>query len=179
MLRITMAGLLCIAMAVSASSQTTSSAAPVGAAATEANVLGVRTVLYLRTDVSSSGTKPGKEVKAELAQAVTLPGGLLLPKGTLFKGTVLDVSKHSKEKPNGSILLEFSRAFPKGKDPVSVVVQIEKLAPEEQTGSNPLPNANGGMVSMAANSGAGVIPSKVPRGRERSTRRIQGSLVLS
>ena len=158
-LNLKITGLLCLAVSLSAHPQTPAPAATAEPAAagdaTPAKMPAVRTVLLLRTDLTSKDTKPGKEIKADLAQAVTLADGLALPKGTLFKGTVLDASKHSKEKPNGTMLLEFSKAFPKGKDPVNVVVRIEKLAPEESTGTTTLPNSNGGMVSMAANSGGG------------------------
>ena len=89
----------------------------------------VRTVVILRTPVTSRGTKEGKELRATLEQTTTLPGGETLPKGSQLLGSVIAVSRHDKEKPNGTLLLEFRQALVKGHEPIPVLVRIEKLAP--------------------------------------------------
>lgn len=112
-----------------------------------------RVVLVLHTDLTSKGSKVGQEVKATTQQPVTLSTGVKLPKGTLFLGSVVDVSKHTKEKPNGAVSINFHQALPKGESPVSLIVKLVKLAPSDTDDSAPLPNSNGNMVSLASNSG--------------------------
>jgi outer membrane protein assembly factor BamB len=125
---------------------------------TAATVPAVQTVVYLRTEVTSNSAKPGKEVKATLSQAVTLPNGEVLPRGTTLAGSVLAVSKHSKDKPNGTLLLEFNSALVKGHDPIPVLVRITKLGPPVAgDGKVTLPNSNGNMVALASNSGGQLL----------------------
>jgi outer membrane protein assembly factor BamB len=137
---------------------------------TGATVPAVQTVVYLRTEVTSNSAKPGKEVKAALSQATTLPNGEVLPKGTMLLGSVLAVSKHSKDKPNGTLLLEFNSALVKGHDPIPVLVRIAKLAPPiAGDGKVTLPNSNGNMVALASNSG-GLLLATSNAGDQTATR---------
>src|SRR6202020_51721 len=110
-------------------------------------------VLVLHTDLTSKGSKVGQEVKATTQQPVTLSTGEKLPKGTLFLGSVVAISKHTKEKPNGAVSIEFHQGLPKGESPVSLIVKLVKLAPSDTDDSAPLPNSNGNMASLASNSG--------------------------
>ena len=113
----------------------------------------VNAVLILRTSVSSKSSV-GQEVKAVTKGPVTLPDGETLPKGTMLLGSVIAVVKHSKATPNGAVALDFTKAVAKGKDPIDVIVKIEKLSADDQNDEKTeLPNSNGHMVASAGNSG--------------------------
>jgi hypothetical protein len=142
-------GILPLVIALTAHTQTSAPAATDKPA--QASVS--RVVLVLHTDLTSKGSKAGQQVKATTLQPVALSTGEKLPKGTLFLGSVVDVSKHTKEKPNGAVSLEFHQALPKGESPVSLIVKLVNLAPSGADDSARLPNSNGNMVSLASNSG--------------------------
>lgn len=89
----------------------------------------VSATLILKTSLTSRSVAEGKEVKAALKQAVVLPDGETLPKGTLVYGRVAQASSHSKAKPNGILLLVFDEARPRDEAPVPVLVKIQELAP--------------------------------------------------
>jgi hypothetical protein len=133
------------------------SAATGAAAAAPASHLlpAVRAVMIFRASMDSRSVKPGREFTATLEQAVTIPGGPTLPKGTPIVGTVAAVSRHSKGRPNGAIELDFKRADPKGGEPVPLVVRILSLSPPIgfDVSRVTLPNSNGNMVATAAASG--------------------------
>jgi hypothetical protein len=114
----------------------------------------VRATLILRTSLTSKNAPQGKPVRADLEQALKLPDGEILPKGTTFLGTVLASSKHSKDKPNGTLVLEFHEAAVKGRDPVRLIVRLKGLAPsvENENARTTLPT-HGNMVALAGNSG--------------------------
>jgi hypothetical protein len=141
-----------------AQSTALASTAQTPAAANVQKLDAIRTIVILKTSLSSKNAPAGKPVKAVLKQAVTLPGGEVLPKETPLLGTVLASNKHSKEKPNGTLILEFHEAAPKGHDSVQLVVRLKGLAPsiESENASTTLPNSNGNMVSLAGNSGGGA-----------------------
>jgi hypothetical protein len=102
---------------------------PVAAPATNA----VSAMVFLKTSLDSKNAAQGKEVKAMLDKAVMLPDGVTLPKATMLYGHVVQASPHSKEKPNGAILLTFNEARPKDAPAVPLVVQITKLSPSLAT----------------------------------------------
>jgi hypothetical protein len=85
--------------------------------------------LILKTSLTSRNDAEGKEVKAALKQALVLPSGETLPKGTPVYGRVAQASSHSKAKPNGVLLLVFDEARPKDAAVVRVLVKIQELAP--------------------------------------------------
>jgi hypothetical protein len=143
-----------------ASGQSAAPAAPAAAPqgptpTTAAKLDAVRAVIILKTELTSKNAPSGKVVKAVLKQAVTLPNGEVLPKETPLVGSVIASNKHSKEKPNGTLVLEFHEAAPKGHDPIQLVVRIQTLAPsvESENARTTLPNSNGNMVALAGNSG--------------------------
>ena len=85
----------------------------------------------LKTRVSSKDAKVGQPVTAALESPATI-GGTLLPKGTVLVGHVVDVTKHSKEVPDGSISIVFDQAKPKkGGDPINILASIFKIMPSE------------------------------------------------
>src|SRR5215471_9246182 len=87
--------------------------APTGAFA---GLVSVNTSLKVR--VSSKDAKVGQAVTVALENPATI-GGTVLPKGTVLLGHVVDVTKHSKEAPDGSISIVFDQAKPKKGDPVN------------------------------------------------------------
>lgn len=107
------------------------SPAPTASPADHAGMPAVSAVLLLRTSLTSRNATEGKEVKAMLEKSVALPGRESLPKGTIIRGHVAQVSPHSKAKPNGALLLVFDEAMPKNAPPVPLIVQIRRLAPSE------------------------------------------------
>jgi hypothetical protein len=147
-------GILSLTFALTAHAQTAASATT----GKPAEVPAAPAVLILHTSLTSKGSKVGQEVRATAQRLITLPDGQKLPKGTLFLGTVVAISKHSKDKPNGAVSLEFHQALPKGENPVPVLVKVVKLAPAD-TGDDTttLPNSNGHMASLAANSGGSAL----------------------
>ncbi len=147
-------GIVPLVFALTAHPQTS---APV-ATSKPADIPAAHAVLILHTSLTSKGSKVGQEVKATAQRPVTLPNGQKLPKGTLFLGSVVAISKHSKDKPNGAVSLDFHQALPKGENPVAVLVKVVKLAPAD-TGDDTttLPNSNGHMASLAANSGGSAL----------------------
>jgi hypothetical protein len=130
-------------------------ASPSAPAPTAQKLDAVRATIILRTSLSSKNALSGKSIKAVLKRPVTLPNGEVLPRDTTFVGTVLASNKHSKEKPNGTFVLDFHEAQPKGHDPIQLIVRIKALAPavEDEDASVSLPNSNGNMVALAGNSG--------------------------
>lgn len=99
--------------------------APTGAFA---GLVGVNTSLKAR--VSSKDAKVGQPVTAALESPATI-GGTLLPKGTVLVGHVVDVTKHSKEVPDGSISIVFDQAKPKKGDPIDILASIFRIQPSE------------------------------------------------
>ena len=67
-------------------------------------------------------------MKTLLQQAVTLPTGEVLPRGTLITGKLLQSSAHSKQHPNGAIDLLFDEAQPKDAPAIPIVVRLRGLA---------------------------------------------------
>jgi hypothetical protein len=84
----------------------------------------------LKTRVSSKDAKVGQAVVVTLENPATI-GGTLFPKGTMLEGHVVDVTKHGKETPDGSLSIVFDQAKPKKGDPVNIVASIFRIQPSE------------------------------------------------
>jgi hypothetical protein len=84
----------------------------------------VHAVLVLDAALSSK-TPAGKEFRALLDKAITLPDGKVLPRLTPFHGVVVQSSAHSKKLPNGALILKIDEARPKHDAPIPLVVTIE------------------------------------------------------
>lgn len=84
----------------------------------------------LKAEVSSKDAKTGQTVTVTLDSPATI-GGTLLPKGTALIGHVVDVTKHSKDVPNGSISILFEKAKLKKGDPINIRASIFKILPSE------------------------------------------------
>ena len=84
----------------------------------------------LKGTVSSRDAKAGQAVMASMENPATV-GGTLLPRGTMLVGHVVDVTKHSKETPDGSLSIVFDQAKPKKGEPVNIQASIFKILPSE------------------------------------------------
>ena len=113
----------------------------------------VTTTALLKNDVDSDGTKAGTIIRATLQQDVVLPNEVRLPKGTVLLGSISDVVKHSKDKRNGVLVIDFNQAILKGKEQRPLLVRIKQIAPGSEPERIRLPNNNGNMVATTANSG--------------------------
>jgi hypothetical protein len=84
----------------------------------------------LKATVSSKDAKVGQAVIATLESPATI-GGTVLPRGSVLLGHVVDVTRHSKETPDGSISIVFDQAKPKKGDPIAILASIFKILPSE------------------------------------------------
>jgi hypothetical protein len=84
----------------------------------------------LKKALSSRDAKTGQEISATTEAPLTI-NGTTLPKGTILIGHVVDVTKHSKDTPNGSITIVFDHAQPKKGDPVGIRASVYKISLSE------------------------------------------------
>jgi hypothetical protein len=84
----------------------------------------------LKAGISSKDAKAGQIVMATLESPATI-GTTLLPRGTMLVGHVVDVTKHCKDTPDGSISILFDQAKPKKGDPINIRTSIFKIWPSE------------------------------------------------
>lgn len=80
----------------------------------------------LKNRVGSKDAKVGQLVSATMEKPATI-GGTTLPRGTVLLGHVVDVTKHSKESPDGSISILFEQAKVKKEDPLKIRASIFKI----------------------------------------------------
>lgn len=84
----------------------------------------------LKKTLSSRDAKPGQEITATTEKAATI-SGTSLPRDTTLLGHVVDVTKHTKETPNGSITIVFDHAKPKKGDPMEIRSSVYKISLSE------------------------------------------------
>jgi len=84
----------------------------------------------LKATVSSKDAKVGQAVTVTLESPATV-SGTVLPRGTVLEGHVVNVTRHSKETPDGSLSIIFDQAKPKKSEPVNIVASIFKIMPSE------------------------------------------------
>jgi len=87
----------------------------------------------LKKSFSSRDAKVGADISATTYQDITL-GDIKLPKGSTLEGHVVDVTKYSKNTPNGSVTIVFDRARPKKGDPVAITASVYELLPPDDSG---------------------------------------------
>ncbi|HXC97271.1 MAG TPA: hypothetical protein VNU92_16335 [Edaphobacter sp.] len=80
----------------------------------------------LKNRVGSKDAKVGQPITATTEKPVTI-GGTTLPRGTVLMGHVVDVTKHSKETPDGSISILFDQAKLKKGDALNIRASIFKI----------------------------------------------------
>jgi uncharacterized protein (DUF2141 family) len=84
----------------------------------------------LKKFLTSKDAKVGQEITATTEKPVTL-NNVTLPKGTLLLGHVVDVTKHTKETPNGSLTVVFDHMQQKKGDPLAIRASIYKISMSE------------------------------------------------
>ena len=107
----------------------------------------------LKSGINSKNSKADQPVTASLEDPATV-GGTVLPRGTMLVGHVVDVTKHSKENPDGSISIQFDQAKPKKGDPINIRASIFKIMPSENMILAAKTDAGSG-IRGASNSGDG------------------------
>jgi hypothetical protein len=103
----------------------------------------------LKSTVSSRDAKTGQAVMATLESPATV-GGTVLPRGTVLEGHVVDVTKHSKGTPDGSLSIIFEQAKPKKGDPINIRASIFKILPSENMMLGQRRDVSAGMTGSAA-----------------------------
>lgn len=98
----------------------------------------------LKKTLSSKDAKAGQEISATTEKPVTI-NSTTLPKGTLLLGHVVDVTKHSKETPNGSVTIVFDHAQMKKSDPVAIRASVYKISLSESQVLGQRPDVDMGM----------------------------------
>jgi hypothetical protein len=87
----------------------------------------------LETSLTSKSAHEGTEVKAVFRRPITLPDGESLPKGTVLLGHVVQVSPHTKIRPNGVMLLLFNEAQRKDGASIPLSTKIQSLSDADST----------------------------------------------
>jgi hypothetical protein len=114
------------------------------------NVRGIAVVVSLRTSLTSKNAPEGKEIKTTLEHAVTLPDGTVLSRNTVIRGVVAHASQHTKQKPNGALMLVFSEALSKSEAaPVPLFAKMRQLA----TATNDTVTLPGARLGGTSNAG--------------------------
>jgi hypothetical protein len=104
----------------------------------------------LKKSFSSRDAKIGAEITAQTYQDLVL-GTTKIPKGSTLAGHIVDVTKHSKDTPNGSVTIVFDQARPKKGDPVAITASVYKLLPPDDSGQRAdAPGMRGGSENSAA-----------------------------
>ena len=84
----------------------------------------------LKKTLNSKDAKVGQEIIATIEDAATI-NGTPLPKGTILLGHVVDVTRHSKETPNGSLVIVFDHEQPKKGDPMEIRSSVYQISQSE------------------------------------------------
>jgi hypothetical protein len=80
----------------------------------------------MKNKVSSRDAKAGQIVTTTIETPATI-GGTVLLRGTMLTGHVVDVTKHSKETPDGLVSILFDQAKPKKGEPINIRASIFKI----------------------------------------------------
>jgi hypothetical protein len=84
----------------------------------------------LKSTVSSKDAKVGQVVIATVEIPATV-NGTALGRGTQILGHVVDVTKHTKESPDGSLTILFDEVKPKKGDAMKIRASIFRIMPSE------------------------------------------------
>jgi hypothetical protein len=101
----------------------------------------------LKKSFSSRDAKVGAEITAQTYQDLVL-GTTKIPKGSTLVGHIVDMTKHSKDIPNGSVTIVFDQAKPKKGDPIAITASVYKLLPPDDSGQRT--DTAGGMRGSTA-----------------------------
>jgi hypothetical protein len=116
----------------------------------------------LKAKVSSRDAKAGQIVTTTVETPATI-GGTVLPRGTMLIGHVVDVTKHSKDSPDGSISILFDQAKPKKGEPINIRASIFKIMPSENMMLAGKTDAGSGMrgASNSADGNSAMLNSNI------------------
>lgn len=120
----------------------------------------------LKQAVSSKNAKAGQDFTAALQKPVTV-GGTAFPKGSLLLGHVVEVTRHSKTTPNGSLTIVFDHLKPKSGDPVEIKSSVYLIALSENQRLAQRRDADMGMRGTAGEQNA---TSAVREGTDQENR---------
>jgi hypothetical protein len=128
--RTTAAIILAFAAAISSGAQSTQTS-PDNSANLGAQLKGKGLVAKLTTkNVNTKKAKAGDPIEVELTQDMKLGDQVVLPKGSVVKGTIAQVTQFSKGKSSGELDLVFDTVVPKGGQQSSTHLIIYALAAE-------------------------------------------------
>jgi hypothetical protein len=111
----------------------------------------------LKKSFSSRDAKTGAEISAETDQDLML-GTAKIPKGSTLLGHIVEVTRHSKDTPNGSVTIVFEQAKPKKGDPIAITASVYKLLPPEDSGARS--NTASGMRGTSAGEAYNVAATR-------------------
>ena len=103
----------------------------------------------LKTGISSKDSKVGQVVMASLENNATV-GAIVLLKGTMLVGKIVDATRHSKT-TDGMIAILFDQAKPKKGDPINIRASIFKILPSENMMLAQRTDATAGMRGAGQN----------------------------
>lgn len=122
----------------------------------------------LKKELNSKAVKVGEQFTATIEKPVTIHS-TTLPKGTLLLGHVVDVTRHTKETPNGSITIVFDHAQVKKADPIPISASVYKISFSEGQLLGQNPDVDMGMR------GSSNATSSVRAGTDQDGRSVEGS----
>jgi hypothetical protein len=109
----------------------------------------VKVNVSLKDNLTSRTAKEGQPVIVTLEQPATIQT-LVLPRGSQLIGHVVEVTKHSKETPNGAVSILFDTAKPKKADPVPILASVYQIMPSVDQMNSQRADVAAGMRGTAA-----------------------------
>ena len=111
----------------------------------------------LRGSFSSRTAKPGDLVSLTLRKPATLPDGIVVAKGTVIQGHVVQAAAHTRDYKNGAILLTFDEARPRGAPEFPMFALISVIAPSASEQTNVTGSVRHGTIGASSNSPNAVL----------------------
>jgi hypothetical protein len=126
----------------------------------------------LKKSLSSADAKVGQEISAVTEKPVTI-NGTQFPRGSVLLGHVVDVTKHTKENPNGSLTIVFDHAQPKKGDAIAIRSSVYQIALSDSQIQGQRRDVDMGMRGSAAEMNT---TSAVREGTDQDSHSVQGSV---
>ena len=124
----------------------------------------------LKQALSSRNAKVGQEITAMLEKPATIDS-TTLPKGSILQGHVVDVTKHTKATPNGSLTIIFDHAKPKNGEPVAIRASVYRISLSEDQVLAQRRDVDMGMRGTAAERNT---TSAIRENTDQDNRSVQG-----
>ncbi len=138
----------------------------------------------LRGNINSRTAKPGDGVNLTLLKPTTLPDGVVIPKGAVVLGHVVQAAPHTKTYKNGAVLLTFDKIERKGAPEFALFALISVIAPSMSEQTNLAGGFGQGSIGGTSNSPsastilAGGLGNAVI-GQSGKTSGIEGIMVVA